>query len=62
MATTAAGQEPGRWDEFVKGIQSAMNTTYNEGIGATPSEALMGYNVKTTAEARVLQEVQTEIE
>lgn len=61
LATTAAGWESEKWDEVVKQIQSVMNTTHNKGIGTTPSEALMGYNAKHIARARVLQEVQTEI-
>lgn len=62
LAATMAGRESDKWDECVKQIQSAMNATHNKGIRATPAEALIGCNARTTAEAQILQEVQTEVQ
>lgn len=62
LAAMTAGNEPERWDEKVKQIQGALNTTYNKGIGTTPMEALMGYKARCSADAWILQEIQDEVE
>lgn len=62
LAMTVAGMESNLWDDYVKQVQSAMNTSFNQGIGTTPAEALMGYKAKTMAVARILHELQTEVQ
>lgn len=54
LAATVAGRDHRTWDEFVKQIQGALNSTHKKAIGVTPMEALMGYNARNTAESNLL--------
>lgn len=61
LATTTVGRDPRDWDTVLKQVQSAMNTTYNKGINMTPMRALIGYEVRSPAEASLLSQVKDTI-
>lgn len=61
LATTTVGRDPRDWDTVLKQVQSAMNTTYNKGINTTPMRALIGYEVRSPAEASLLSQVKDTI-
>lgn len=62
LATSAAGHPENKWDEFVKSVQSAINCTFNKATNASPIEMLAGYTPKHISEARVLSQIQTDLE
>ncbi|KAK2577920.1 hypothetical protein KPH14_011865 [Odynerus spinipes] len=62
LATTTVGKDSSRWDEDVKGIQSALNTCLNKGIGTTPTKALIGYETRSPAEGWLLSKIQEEVD
>lgn len=62
LATTCAGKEVNQWDQYVKQVQSAINTTHNKSINATPMEALIGFNTKHAADSRIVNEIQQDLD
>ena len=42
LATTVAGMESNVWDNYVKQVQSAMNTSFNKGIGTNTDGGVDG--------------------
>jgi transposase InsO family protein len=61
LATTSAGKDIDEWDQCVKQVQSAINTTYNKSINATPMEALIGCNPRHAADSRIVNEIQEDL-
>lgn len=45
LATMGANKHDKEWDTNLKNIQLGLNGTFNQAIGVSPSEALMGYRV-----------------
>jgi hypothetical protein len=45
LSTMGANTDDKRWDDNLINVQLGINGTFNKAIGATPSEALMGYRV-----------------
>jgi transposase InsO family protein len=62
LATTSVESEGELWDTHVKNLQSALNTAFNKGINSTPVKALLGYQAKPVAEAKLLNSLQDTID
>lgn len=61
LARMSAGQPDENGDLYVKKVQSALNTTYNKAINATPMESLIGYRSICPADSVVLEAVKNEL-
>jgi hypothetical protein len=62
LATSSIEAESNLWDTHIKQLQSALNTSFNKSINTTPVKALFGYQTKTTAEAVLLNSLQSGVE
>ncbi|KAK2578390.1 hypothetical protein KPH14_011876 [Odynerus spinipes] len=62
LAATAAGKDPREWDTFIKKVQSVLNTMHNKSINTTPMKALIGCDVRSPAEAPLLNEIANEVD
>lgn len=59
MKTMGADVDDDKWDQCVKSLQHAINSTYHKTIKAVPCEALLGYRLRSDSD-RLAVEVEAE--
>lgn len=50
MRTMSADLDENRWDQCIKPLQQALNSTFHKTIKAVPSEVLLGYRLRTDSD------------
>ncbi|KAF2879272.1 hypothetical protein ILUMI_26902 [Ignelater luminosus] len=62
IRTILQAKKKNTWGIHVKDVPSTFNTAYNKSINCTPTKILMGYKVKPLMEAKLLTEVQNDLD
>lgn len=62
LATTCPSEPDNRWDEKVKVFQSAINSDVNRSIRMCPTQILLGYIPRSSANARLQFELQDNLD
>ena len=58
LAATCAGDAEDSWDEHVRKVQSAINSSSNRTTRMSPTQLLFGYKPRSMADARLIASIQ----
>ena len=58
LATTSAGAQEDRWDDYLKKVQSGINCTVNRTTQKSHAQLLYGYKPRSSADATLLAAIQ----